>query len=148
MTITPAAAVTGEDIRRLLNLFYGQVRRDPLLGPVFARAVGTTDADWAAHLTRLVDFWSSVVLRSGRYHGDPFGAHRRLPDLQPAMFDRWLSLFGEACAEVFEPDVAAALRGLADRIARSLRTGLFERLPAQTGCWQGASPAATAGPRP
>ena len=125
----PASLVTEDGIRQLLALFYNRVRRDPLLGPVFARAVGTTDAEWVPHLARLADFWSSVMLRSGRYHGDPFSTHLRLPDLEPAMFDRWLALFGEACTEVFEPDVAMAFRERADRIARSLRMGLFERLP-------------------
>jgi hemoglobin len=47
------------------------------------------------------------------------------------MFDRWLALFGETCAELFEPDVADAFRERADRIARSLHMGLFERLPAR-----------------
>jgi len=125
--------VTEESIRRLLDLFYGRVRHDPQLGPVFARAVGTTDADWAAHLARLSDFWSTVMLRSGRYRGDPFSVHLRLPNLEPAMFDRWLALFGETCTEMFEPDVADAFRERAERIARSLRMGLFERLPARTG---------------
>ncbi len=123
--------VTESAIRQLLALFYGRVRHDPQLGPVFARAVGTTDADWAPHLARVSDFWSSVMLRSGRYHGDPFSVHLRLPDLQPAMFDRWLALFGETCAELFEPDVADAFRERAERIAGSLRMGLFERLPAR-----------------
>jgi len=118
-----------DSIRRLLDLFYGRVRYDAQLGPVFAKAVGTTDADWEPHLVRLTDFWSSVMLRSGRYHGDPFSAHLRLPDLEPAMFDRWLALFGESCAEVLEPDVADAFRERAGRIAHSLRMGLFERLP-------------------
>ncbi|MBP0447513.1 group III truncated hemoglobin [Roseomonas sp. SSH11] len=121
-------AITEDGIRRLLDRFYGQVRRDPQLGPVFARAVGTNEADWAAHLVRLADFWSSVMLRSGRYHGDPFSAHLRLPDLEPAMFDRWLLLFNEACVELFTPDVAGAFRERAMRIAASLRMGL-ERLP-------------------
>lgn len=128
----PASAqgpLTEDAIRRLLDRFYGRVRHDPLLGPVFARAVGTTDADWAPHLARIADFWSSLMLRSGRYHGDPYSVHLRLPELEPAMFDRWLALFGESCAEVFEPDLAAAFRDKAERIARSLRTGLFERLP-------------------
>jgi hemoglobin len=133
VTLEQGAGATGlateDGIRRLLELFYGRVRHDAQLGPVFAKAVGTTDAAWTPHLARLADFWSSVMLRSGRYHGDPFSAHLRLPDLEPAMFDRWLALFGESCAEVLEPDVADAFRERAGRIASSLRMGLFERLP-------------------
>jgi len=121
--------ITEEAIRRLVDRFYVRARRDELLGPVFARAVGEGDEAWTAHLARLADFWSSVMLTSGRYHGDPFSVHLRLPGLNPAMFDRWLALFGETCAEVFEPDVADAFCDRAERIARSLRMGLFERLP-------------------
>lgn len=125
----PSGGITEEAIRRLVDRFYARVRRDELLGPVFARALGESDAAWAAHLARLHDFWSSVMLTSGRYHRDPFSAHLRLPDIAPGMFDRWLALFGETCAELFEPEVAAAFRERAERIARSLRMGLFERLP-------------------
>jgi len=123
--------ITEAAIRRLVDRFYARVRRDELLGPVFARAIGEDDKAWAAHLARLSDFWSSVMLTSGRYHGDPFSVHLRLPDLDLAMFDRWLALFGETCAEVLRPDMADAFRERAERIARSLRMGLFERLPAR-----------------
>lgn len=123
------AVISEDSIRQLVALFYGRVRFDPLLGPVFARAVGTTDADWTRHLARLTDFWSSMMLRSGRYQGDPFSVHLRLPDLETAMFDHWLALFGQTCSEVFAPDVADAFRERAHRVARSLRMGLFERLP-------------------
>lgn len=126
-----AGQPTDEAIRRLVDRFYARARRDALLGPVFARALGEDDAAWAAHLARLGDFWSSVMVRSGRYHGDPFSAHLHLPDIQPAMFERWLALFGETCAELFEPELADAFRERAERIARSLRMGLFERLPAR-----------------
>lgn len=125
-------AVREEEIRPLLDLFYGRVREDPQLGPVFEQVVGTSAADWDRHLIRLTDFWSSVMLRSGRYHGDPFSAHLRLPQLEPDMFDRWLALFGESCAEMLAPEVAEAFIERAQRIARSLRMGLFERLPART----------------
>lgn len=124
--------VAEDSIRRLLNRFYGRVRNDAQLGPVFAKAVSTLDADWVTHLARLADFWSSVMLRSGRYHGD----HLRLPDLTSAMFDRWLALFRESCVEVLEPNAADAFRELAGRIAHSRRMDLFERLPgnvAETG---------------
>jgi hemoglobin len=146
---------TEEGIRRLVELFYGRVRCDPQLGPVFARALGGGEEAWRTHLARLCDFWSSLMLRSGRYRGDPFSVHLRLPDLEPAMFDRWLALFGEACAELFEPGVADAFRDRAERIARSLRMGLFERLPPATARVgrrprQGASgtPAEATGGRP
>ncbi len=121
--------VSDADITRLVERFYTRVRGDAVLGPVFAAAIGETDEAWAAHRARLRDFWSSVMLTSGRYHGDPFSVHLRLPDLAPPMFDHWLALFGETCAELFEPDTAAAFRRRAERIARSLRIGLFERLP-------------------
>ena len=48
-----AGRVSEDGIRRLVHLFYARVRRDDLLGPVFARALGETDAAWAAHLARL-----------------------------------------------------------------------------------------------
>lgn len=123
--------VEREDIRRLLALFYGRAREDAVLGPVFARAVGATDEAWAAHLARIEEFWAQVMLRSGRYDGNPLQAHANLlPELESAMFDRWLGLFGEACAEALAPDAAALFLARAEAIARSLRLGLFDRLPA------------------
>ena len=64
--------ITEADISRLLATFYARARTDPLLGPVFTRAIGTTDEEWAPHLDRIAGFWSSLVLRTGRYQGDPF----------------------------------------------------------------------------
>ena len=128
-----ASQPSEEAIRRLVDRFYARVRRDEVLGPVFARALAGSAGAWEAHLARLHDFWSSVMLGSGRYHRDPFSAHLRLPGIAPSMFDRWLALFGETCAELFEPEVADAFRERAERIGRSLRMGLFERLPARLG---------------
>ncbi len=107
-------------ITALVHGFYGRARDDAVIGPVFNAAV----ADWDHHLARLVDFWSSVTLSTGRYKGNPFGAHRPLP-LQPAMFDRWLDLWRETAREVFEPPVAEAFIRKAELIAGSLTMGLF-----------------------
>ena len=123
--------VTEADIDRLLALFYSRAKVDPLLGPVFTRAIGTTDEEWAPHLERIAAFWSSLVRGTGRYQGDPFSAHLHLPGLSPAMFDRWLALFHEACAELFDPATARTFTSRAERIGASLRMGLFERLPAR-----------------
>jgi hemoglobin len=107
-------------IGALVAGFYGRAREDALIGPVFAAAVD----DWDAHIARLTDFWSSVTLSTGRYKGNPFGAHRPLP-LQPAMFDRWLELWRETAREVFTAPVAEAFIRKAELIAGSLTMGLF-----------------------
>ncbi|HYF08811.1 MAG TPA: group III truncated hemoglobin, partial [Acetobacteraceae bacterium] len=114
----------------LVDSFYGRLRAHPTLGPVFHHAIGEGEAEWAAHLARLKRFWSAIMFRNGSYQGDPFSAHLRLPDLRPEMFSDWLALFDATAAELFEPSLAAAFSERAHRIARSLRMGIFERLPA------------------
>ena len=49
------------DISQLIEQFYGRVREDTLLGPIFD---GVAQVDWAHHIPRLVSFWSTVLLGS------------------------------------------------------------------------------------
>jgi hemoglobin len=114
-------------IAALVARFYGRAREDALIGPVFEAAID----DWDAHIARLTDFWSAVTLSTGRYKGNPFGAHRPLA-LQPAMFDRWLALWRETAREVFEAPVADAFIRKAELIAGSLTMGLFGLEQAKT----------------
>ena len=117
--------VTEAQLEKLIPHFYGVVRTDPLLGPVFNDAVG----DWPEHLEKLVAFWSSVMLTSGRYKGNPMAAHlKHGARITPEMFGRWLALWGRATAEILPPDLAQALQAKAARIAESLSLGLFFRL--------------------
>ncbi|MFO1060500.1 MAG: group III truncated hemoglobin [Dongiaceae bacterium] len=110
----------------LVEAFYDSVRRDPGLGPIFEQAIAAEG--WPEHLARLTDFWASVMLASGAYKGNPMAAHRRLmPALTPALFERWLALFGETADRLFIPPLAAQLRARAERIAESLQLGLFFR---------------------
>ena len=117
--------VTEEGIALLVDRFYARVRRDPRLGPIFERVVR---GDWDAHLSKMRDFWSSVMLTSGRYKGAPVPAHLRIKDIEPDLFDQWLRLFGETCDELFDCEVAQAFRAKAARIAESLKLALFFRL--------------------
>ena len=68
----------------VLDAFYEKVRRDPALGPVFARAIA--DHEWPEHLRVIRDFWSSVMLKTGRYKGNPFAAHLTVEGISPALF--------------------------------------------------------------
>jgi hemoglobin len=116
--------ISEEGIGRLVDRFYARIRVDPDLDPIFERVVR---GKWGPHLATMRNFWSSVMLTSGRYKGAPVPAHLRIKDIEPQMFDRWLRLFGETCDELFESDVAAAFRVKAARIAGSLKLALFFR---------------------
>lgn len=117
--------VSKEGIRRLVDRFYAKVRVDPELAPIFERAI--PDGDWGPHLATMRDFWSSLMLASGRYKGNPLAVHLRLEGMAPHLFDRWLELFGETCGELFEENVAEMFRSKAARIAESFKLALFYR---------------------
>jgi hemoglobin len=106
-------------IARLVHTFYGKVRSDALLGPVFHQRI----TDWDSHLMRMCEFWSSVALMSGHYQGRPMEKHLPLP-VDARHFDRWLQLFEETADEVCPPVAAAHFVERAHRIAESLELGI------------------------
>ncbi|MCF3933327.1 group III truncated hemoglobin [Acuticoccus sp. M5D2P5] len=114
-TVMEQTALDEDVLHRLVDRFYGKVRADPMLGPIFEARV----ADWDRHLERMVDFWSSVALMTGRYHGQPVPAHVPLP-VDASHFNHWLDLFRETAREVSTPAGAEHLIERAERIARSL----------------------------
>ena len=120
-TIMRETGLDEDILRDLVHRFYGKVRRDPVLGPIFATRI----TDWGPHLERMVAFWSSVALMTGRYHGRPVQAHRPLP-VDGAHFDLWLHLFRQTAREVCTPPGAAHVIERAERIARSLQTAVQE----------------------
>lgn len=117
--------VTEETIRTLVDSFYARVRHDPTLGPIFDGAIA--EDDWPEHLQKMYAFWSSVMLTSGRYKGDPVSTHRKVAGVEPPMFGNWLDLFEATAAELFVPEVAERFACKARRIAESLKLALFFR---------------------
>ncbi len=115
-------AQTGIDdamIERLVRHFYGRIRSDELLGPVFAARI----SDWEPHLARMCTFWSSITLMTGRYTGSPMQKHMPLP-IEAEHFDRWLALFDASARETCPPAAAAYFPERAVRIAQSIEMGL------------------------
>ena len=111
-------AKTGLDeeiLSGLVRRFYGRVRADAVLGPIFADRI----SDWDPHLERMEAFWSSVALLTGRYRGAPVPAHAEL-SIQWDHFERWLALFRETAVEVCPPQGAAHVIERAERIAGAL----------------------------
>ena len=116
------APITEAEIASIVERFYAKVRMDPEIGLVFNDAV----RNWDAHLALLKDFWSTVLLTTGRYKGNPLLAHFPLP-IEERYFARWLKLFSETAGEVMSASQAAIVTRKADLIAMNMKRVLASR---------------------
>lgn len=115
-----AAGVDEAMIRTLVHTFYGRVRQDAVLGPIFNAAI----KDWDEHLAKLCDFWSSVTLMTGRFKGSPMAAHAGNGRIRDEHFPIWLALFEKTARDVCPPKAADLFVERSQMIGRSLALGL------------------------
>ncbi|MCX2741404.1 group III truncated hemoglobin [Pontibacter anaerobius] len=117
---------TEDDVKLLVDTFYGHVNQDELLSPVFN---GFAQINWQHHLPIMYSFWSSLLFGSMAYKGQPFPKHIRLP-IQQEHFERWVVLFIQTIAELFEGTKAEEAKHKAKSIARifQMRMGLLSIL--------------------
>ena len=109
--------VSEESISELVDMFYGRIRGDVLLGPIFTQAIGP---DWEPHLTKMKAFWATVLLASGTYKGNPMIAHLQLPRLTERHFDHWLQLWRETANRLCSENVASIFVQKAQAIGERL----------------------------
>jgi hemoglobin len=118
------ALVMGIDatlISQLVDRFYASIRTHDVLGPIFAEHI----TDWPSHLARMKNFWSSLIVGTGQYHGNPMAKHIAIPGIGPAHFKAWLGLWDSAVAEIVRNPAATELfRSRARRVATSLETAI------------------------
>ena len=119
MSTTEPAAIDEALIDRLVRTFYARARQDPLLGPVFEARI----TDWEPHLRTIIDFWSGVMLKTGRYQGNPMRLHVALP-IGDEHFARWIQLFTETAEELGGAEAAEAFGARAKLIGESLKLGI------------------------
>jgi hemoglobin len=126
MTQTRFPTITEDSVATLVDAFYARVRRHPALGPIFDAAIA--EEEWPEHLETMQRFWSSVMLTSGRYSGNPVAVHRAVAGIERSLFADWLALFTETASALFEAGPASEFAAKAQRIAFSLQLALFHRL--------------------
>ncbi|WP_414899650.1 group III truncated hemoglobin [Sphingomonas flavalba] len=114
-----AAGITEEVIHDLVHGFYAEVRDDPLIGPIFEERI----SDWDSHLETMCDFWSGVMLMTGRFKGAPMPKHMVLP-VNRLHFARWLALFVSTARQVATAEAAEMFSDRAHRIAESFQLGI------------------------
>lgn len=86
-----------EDIKLMVDSFYGKVRQDDLIGPIFNEKIQNR---WPEHLEKMYTFWETVLLGKHTYYGSPFPPHAKLP-IEKHHFERWLELFMKNLDENF-----------------------------------------------
>ncbi|THV24032.1 group III truncated hemoglobin [Peteryoungia ipomoeae] len=110
-------------IDRLVETFYGHIRRHPDLGPVFD---GRLSGRWPEHMVKMKAFWGSVAFKTGAYGGKPVQAHQGVDGMAEGLFLKWLQLFSDTLVEIGASDAAHAwFMASAERIAKSLVLSLF-----------------------
>lgn len=104
---------TIDDIKQLVDNFYGKVREDNLLADIFNQRIQNR---WPEHLEKMYRFWQTVLLEEHTYFGSPFLPHARLP-VSAEHFERWLKLFTETIDNLFEGDKAERAKWQGQRMA-------------------------------
>ena len=102
-----------EDIKLLVDTFYGKVREDQLIGPIFNDRIQDR---WPEHLSKMYTFWQTVLLGPHTYYGSPFPPHAQLPVGQ-IHFERWLELFTANIDEKFSGKIAEEAKWRANKMA-------------------------------
>lgn len=103
-----------EDVKLLVTTFYGKVREDESLAPIFNERIQDR---WPEHLEKMYRFWQTVLLGEHTYFGAPFVPHAKLP-VAHQHFERWMQLFNATVDELFAGEVAAEAKWRGSRMAR------------------------------
>jgi len=104
---------TIDDIRLLVDTFYGKIRENALLGPIFD---GVIRDRWPEHLEKMYRFWQTVLLGEHTYYGSPFPPHAQLP-VEQLHFDTWLGLWHGTVDEHFSGEKANEAKWRGDKMA-------------------------------
>lgn len=109
-----------EDIKLLVDTFYGHVREDSMLAGIFNSKL---ENRWSEHLEKMYRFWQTVLLEEHTYHGSPFVPHAKLP-IDQEHFDRWIQLFTATVESFFEGPVASRAIWQGQRMAEMFQSKL------------------------
>ncbi|NIZ61800.1 globin family protein [Sedimentitalea sp. CY04] len=114
--------ITADQINHVVTVFYAQVRRHPVLGPIFANHI--PDSGWPEHEDKIARFWRNAILREKNYNGNPMREHLSRPDIKAEHFPLWLGLFHQVLHSQLPEHLALSWSALADRIGEGFRAGI------------------------
>jgi len=119
------SGLTVQLVRKVVVLFYDQIRRDSVLGAIFEDAIGS---HWDEHIERIIQFWLTATRLGRGYDGKNFmPAHLKHGSIHTEHIPRWLGLFRKTAVDQCSPEGASVLIDIAERMAETLEIGLTRR---------------------
>lgn len=107
-----------DDVKNLVDTFYGKIRKNELLGPIFDEHIQDR---WPQHLEKMYTFWQTVLLKEHTYFGSPFVPHANLP-VDNIHFNTWVRIFNETVDELFKGDIAEEAKWRGAKMAEMFET--------------------------
>lgn len=107
------------EVRQLVDAFYGKIRSDELLGPIFNNRI--PEDRWPDHLVKLTDFWETNLFGVARFKGNPSQKHVNLDadldhQIEAFHFQHWLGLWYSTVDELFSGERAERAKFAAERM--------------------------------
>lgn len=113
-----------EDIQQLIDYFYADMTKDPIVGYIFT---DIAKIELAKHLPIIVNFWEDILFKTNHYHGNTLRKHlelNQLIKLKPGHFTRWLFLFSKSVDQLFDGPNASLMKSRADMLAKSISAAI------------------------
>lgn len=106
--------LTLNDVKQLVDTFYGKVRDHEMLAPIFNERIQDR---WPEHLEKMYRFWQTVLLEEHTYYGAPFPPHAKLP-VAHIHFEKWVELFNKTVDELFVGEKANEAKWRGQKMAQ------------------------------
>ncbi|MDO6807335.1 group III truncated hemoglobin [Zobellia galactanivorans] len=118
---------TRQDVRLLVDTFYGKIREEETLGPIFNGII----SDWEAHLELLTDFWETQLFLQRKYRGNPVTAHQEVDDktnhtITSEHFGLWLNLWFATLDELFDGERVWIAKNRAQKMSTMLFMQMYQ----------------------
>ncbi|QLG45958.1 group III truncated hemoglobin [Costertonia aggregata] len=115
------------DVQLLVETFYGKIRKDEALAPIFNSIV----TDWESHFTLLTDFWETQLFLKRKYTGNPITVHEAVDGkmnhtITSEHFGQWLNIWFETVDTLFTGETAWIAKNRAQKMSTMLFVKIFE----------------------
>lgn len=116
-----------DDVALLVRSFYGKIRTDTVLGPIFNAIIN----DWETHFELLTDFWETQLFLKRKYQGNPITIHQAVDEktnqtITPEHFGLWINLWFETIDSLFEGERAWIAKNRAQKMSTMLYMEIFK----------------------